>query len=272
MGDEVRPYLPGRIRKTGDYCKIHYPSGAETMMEEPASRALYEAYRAWRGVMGFEGRVEPPSRSPELSALGSALRRHGIALFFGANCLLVPDQVRYLHALLGKLPAAFLGRDALSGLVLGSERVDLRGASMGSAFREGTVHLYEGTLRGSRRYLLGMFLHELGHSTRHSAGLRDDFQTVRGDGTDAGNRVYALDWERGYAARLERTSESFEEFIAEHHLIYVADGPGLRRHIAGIGESGPREAYLRIYGEFRDRIFDGVEYGLGGTPCRARGE
>ncbi|MCE9625829.1 MAG: hypothetical protein K8R69_10335, partial [Deltaproteobacteria bacterium] len=79
--------------------------------------------------------------------------------------------------------------------------------------------------------------------------------------------LFAVDWAEGQGGRLEKQAGSFDEFMADLHLAYVAAGPSLRAHIRSLPEGSPaREAWDLIYGELRDRIFGGLEYDFSSLP------
>jgi hypothetical protein len=55
--------------------------------------------------------------------------------------------------------------------------------------------------------------------------------------------------------------QSFGEFLAEMHVVYVCAGPQLREKI-GLCPAGSRErkAWDYVYSVLRDEVFDGREY------------
>ncbi len=262
----------------GAFVRLERRSGANTMSFLRASESDYLAYRAW-----LEHRPTFPERSPADRDAWRELRRfargHGIRVTAG-NDLESVDEVpggisgnraRYILETLRLLPESFLASGYLQAIHIGtSRRGAYVGAAMGSAFENREVYLYSGALEGTRDLFLGYLLHEMGHSTAERYHAEDgdariplevrtrmerDFNIVA-----AARRGFGLDWAHGIESRLAYTGESYDEFLAEMNLHYVAAGPRLREYIRSIPEPQVRDAYQRIYDEIRDRVFSGREY------------
>ncbi|MDO8519257.1 MAG: FHA domain-containing protein, partial [Deltaproteobacteria bacterium] len=254
-------------------------------------------YLHWRALMGFTDRETGLMRNDADSETATReswdrftayARGRGIEMKsesrYGNAIPISVQQMAYIESILRLLPDSFLQTSYLKGVVLGASRGS---AAMGSEFDQGRVKLFSGALAGPRRNLLGYLVHELGHSTAeryalnidenrygsHQAAMPPDSsisQAVRQKMHDSFNaiqrHVFALNW--GYGDRTEYTSGSFNEFLAELHLVYVAAGPALRAHIEKL-KSDPQTAdigksYEFIYEEMKNRIFNGREYGPGG--------
>ncbi len=274
-------YQPGEtLVKRDRFIKIVRLSGADTIISLPAKAEEYRVYQAWRAKLGFGESDGQGGGRKALQELGGKL---GIQF---AERMLADQQAEYIAQILQTLPPTFFsaqspeGHRYLRSIRLGSGRVGIRGAAMDSAFKGDTVYLYSGALEGPRRNLMGLLLHELGHSTANRYALsreENHGETPPDSGIPADVRkqmhlsfdvlrnkgaLYGLDWMGGKESRKEYTAMSFGEFIAEFHLHYVADGPGLRAHIASLRDPQARAAYQSIYDELKTRAFAGREYGI----------
>ena len=253
-------------------------------------------YREWSARRGFSDHVLDSAdlatarsfkSTPQMAALRETAARYGIRI----EGAVTPQQAEYIRGILEMLPEGFLNTSYLRRIVLGS---GTQGAAGWSAYDKGTVYIYSNILQGPSRDLLGLLLHEMGHSTGNRYALtadenrtgtspdeiparpdvsipepvrrrmHEDVRVLAG-GPGWSNVVFALDWADGRQARIAYTSGSFSEFIAEFHLNYVVAGERLRSHIDAIAVPSLHEAYQRIYTEIRDRVFGGVEYS-GGRP------
>lgn len=250
----------------GGFMMIYRLSGAETTISKPVPEEIHRIYLAWRERIGFSDADQASGNFWAAQRLIDFGRTLGLRI--DIESAVSPLQAEYLESVLRLLPEGFFNNGYLRALVLGADRSD---ASQQGSFLDGEVHLFEGSLRGPRRNLLGLLLHEMGHSTGerydlHPQGDRRIPLEIRESMSKAyrilarAKQVYAVDWMGGLEARRSRTSESFDEFIAEMHTHYVADGEGLRRHIEGLENAACRWAYEFVYAELRDRIFWGREY------------
>lgn len=277
-GDVIKAKLFGLVHKRERRLR-----GSDTVHLSSSSEETFTAYQRWQEVMGFPESTDVsqnPGASAKLIQYGKSV---GVDITLREGIPISTLQVEYIEALLRLLPKKLLQSGYLKNILVGSEHHggDDAGGSVFS-FRERKVYLFSGTLVGSRRALLAILLHEIGHSSENhydqlsgsapTAPLRvrnrlhECFDIIRGKTPgreNIQNVVYSLDW-RSDGKRLEYTSKNFHEFIAEFHIFYVLDGAGLRAHIqklkADPATRDQGEAYEEIYNEFKERIFGGVEY------------
>lgn len=256
------------------YLFWNFRSGAQTMQANEVSPAVYQAYQAYRRHFGFPEESPLASDSPELESLRELGRALGTPI--DPQAAITPTQYRYIYNIIRMFPPGILRSPFLRQINLGTSR---RGSALMSSFNDGVVNLYTGTLRGPRRNLLGLLIHEIGHSTEQRYGLgnqgdpaipeeirreiREDHHAVI-SGSD-GNVAFALDWLDGREGRRSYVGH-FEEFIAEFHVHYMIAGDQLRHHISSISSQAQREAYYRIYQELRYRIFGDQQYGANPWP------
>ncbi len=289
-GDTIDPVLrsgPNGVQAVpGAFVITHRLSGADTIMSTRATPEQFQAYKAWQSYTGFpeNGGGSKGISKDQLQAYGA---KRGLPISGSGTDL----QNEYVMNILNQLPDSFLqakspdGYRYLQGVRIGTGRVGMRGAAMGSAFDGDQVHLYRGATEGPRQNLAGLLLHELGHSTGHRYALTASENATDGSKAPAPpdssiplevrqkmhdyhkllgqkGQIYGLDWMNGAEARVAYTSGSFQEFIAEFHLQYVADGPGLRKYIDSIKDPEAKAAYQYVYNELKNRVFGGKEYGL----------
>jgi len=284
INPELRDVSNGRL--VLPYQIVHRPSGASTMRWKQATEEQYQVYKTWQSYTGFpdkgskvqgisKGQLEAYGKDRDLQITGSGTE----------------IQNEYILGVLQQLPDSFLqakspeGYRYLQGIRLGTGRVGMRGAAMGSAFENDQVYLYSGALQGPRQNMLGLLLHEMGHSTGHRYALTESENQTSGNQAppppDSSiplevrqkmhdchlllgkkGQIYGLDWMGGKDYRITYTKGSFQEFIAEFHLQYVADGAGLRKHIESIQDPEAKAAYQYVYNELKTRVFGDKEYGL----------
>lgn len=236
--------------------------GGSSSMWLPASDDQYEAYLRWRSIEGFRDEGDRASFD-ELRAL---LEANGIELRNPRGRGGPEDRHRFrrdlgelytvLLGILRELPPSHLERQELARIQVGGWGPD---AAKGSAYQDGTVYLYDFAVRGARRTLLGLFLHELGHAHEHAL-----LSSTRAELREIYARLIRLDAFFGMEYLLDAASRrayqrlSFEEFIAETHLAYTACGAALRAFVEERG-SEAQGLWRVAYALFRES-FEGVEY------------
>lgn len=280
-------------------------SGATTIgVLQKASPAEQEFFKFWKKQRGF-GPVDFKEAERHWNKIQSRSGRLKIPIRFGKNFYRDPmtqprrqtevfknfgGPIVVLSKLLEILPDSFLKHSKLEAIRLNTDRV---GPGLLSSYENSKVYLYEGTFLGSRRNLIGFALHELGHA----AGARYDLPEKSGESSDqtpAGTRdpgdpdihpairekmhwahrviadngaLIGLDYGGGAHYREGLQANHFSEFMAEFPLLYVGAGPRLRAHIASFPQgSEVREAWDFVYGEWKDRIFDGWSYDYREAP------
>lgn len=186
------------------------------------------------------------------------------------------EQVILLKELLELLPRSLLKHGNLRSIRLNTQPV---GEGEISSYDNSNVYLFEKSFQGSRRDLVATTLHQLGKATatRYSAvpqggniprdirlRMNEAYQTI------AQNDAFlSLDYDAGRLFREGVQFNSFSEFIAECHLLYVADGTRLRNHIQSFQPGSEiRKAWDFVYQEFRDRLFAGREYTFEGEKLK----
>jgi hypothetical protein len=237
--------------------------GGSSSMWIPGTADQFEAFLRWKQIDGF---IEDgdPSDFEDLEAL---LREHDIELMNGrAHQMNMGDPHEFrrelgsvypiLLGILRELPPSHLAREELERIQVGGWGPD---AAKGSAYQDGTVFLYDFAVRGARRTLIGLFLHELGHAHDH---------TIQGHDRDELRECYSrlvryeslfgIEYLLDAASRRAYQRMAFEEFVAETYLAYTACGGALRAFIDG-REPTAKDAWRAAYDIYR-LGFEGVEY------------
>jgi len=265
-------YAGGSVKKEdmffNRYRLIELISGADTMYVHESDEATYNLYLKWAEKEGIRP-IPFEEASSHLAAIAARLEAAGTTfccrnmtdIKVGSenylNLIHYDEAWRLIRYVLDALPNSFLGRGLIQRIWFDSERQEMRGAAMLSAFKEETktVYIYSGLMRGSRRELIGLLLHELGHSTIYGLStemikdLESAFDKII-------NSLIGLDYAGGIECRKE-CIRNFYEFMAEMHVIYVCTGPLLR---ARINNSTEGKAWEFIHNFFRDHVFDRREY------------
>jgi hypothetical protein len=157
---------------------------------------------------------------------------------------------------LAKLPPSHLRRPTLKRIELGGWGPD---SAKASAYKAGSVVMYDFAIRGARRTFVGLFLHELGHAHENAFGaaLKEELY--------ASYKVLAAaDAFFGIEFLLDRNTRKlyqkfvFNEFLAECYLIYTSCGAALRDFV-GTQAAEVQSAWRVVYDRLRE-TFDGIEY------------
>jgi hypothetical protein len=236
--------------------------GGSSSMWVPASAGEYEAFLRWRMIDGFleDG---APGTFEDLEAL---LAIFDIDLVNARAAAQGGERHRFrrelgaiypiLLGVLRELPPAHLERDELSRIQLGGWGPD---SAKGSAYQDGTVYLYDFAVRGARRTLMGLVLHEIGHAHEHSltSAARDELRIAHAllGRTSA---FFGIEYLLDAASRRLYQAMAFEEFAAETYLAYTACGAALRAFIEA-QTCAAREAWRAAYEVFK-QSFEGAEY------------
>ncbi len=281
------------VQQGGDGAWIFFEptSGAVTttarVLSAEEGPQIAQAYELWRQQESFpEASIQQiHDAAQELSDWGAA---RGIAFTIGEdrapltpeNALSLGASLPYLHGLLRTLPNSLWGTSGLREIHLAAPH---HGVGHGSSFdaNHGALMLFPGALRGSRRNLMGLVLHEIGHALGspyttqgmdHSStpemreSMREDYNTLVNRGA-----LVAVDFREGVASRIEQQTpsstrnreEAYEEFLADLALLYVAGGEKLRNQIQALPPNSPvRNAWERLYAHMKNQVFGGQEYGV----------
>ncbi|HKY62802.1 MAG TPA: hypothetical protein VJR29_05215 [bacterium] len=260
------------------------PSGSDSVVIRPATPTEVKAYLAWKEKRGFV-RIPSVQGLKAWKALEARAKELGVLLYEGADPTQGPlqgaalrefvakngGQIAQLQELFDFLPASYFGAGRIKRIFLKSPRQDDAHFSAYDA-ATGSLYLYSGAFAGSKRNMAAIFLHETGHgnAARYRLNSEGDSQipwAVRHDVAQAhrvivkGKALFALEWGGGKAERLRMQEQSFEEWLADVQLAYVAAGPELRAHINKLPEnSAERKAWDYVYTELSDRVFEGTEY------------
>lgn len=237
--------------------------GGSSSMWVPTDEVAYEAYCSWRAREAFA----PSDDRAGFERLLELLGRHGIALSSGSDEHRAEGagafDRRYgevyglIEAILAALPPAHLGRSELARLEIGGWGAD---GAKASAYRDGTIHLYDFALKGARRTCAGLLLHELGHvqeqafEARQLLGLERAHQTLARDDAFVGLEFLTTPAQRRAYQRMAPC-----EFLAETYLAYAACGQSLRSRASPEGDGSVRRAWEGIYETYRQAFF-GWEY------------
>ncbi|MFO1519300.1 MAG: hypothetical protein U1F57_06535 [bacterium] len=272
---------------------------------ESATAEDYQTYLAWRAQASFLPTVPLDLLHPEVVALKKRLEAHSISLRLEGR--VSREQIAYVAAVIDLLPDSFFRNRYVRRISLGVPYSKEGG--VGDEFRNGEVRISQATLRGSRRMLAATLLHELAHSVeiRYTASLselgsvllpdpelgppllpdlsipkevreamREHYRILKSRPEDAFvmnvlNDPWRGVWELvGSHRRRAYVTGSFQEFIPDFILYYVAGGTPLRRFITGPAQTDlVKRAYLGLYEEIRERIFDGWEYDGRGRVSQA---
>jgi hypothetical protein len=130
-------------------------------------------------------------------------------------------------------------------------------AAKASAYKNGTVFIYDFAVYGALRTLAGLFLHELGHAFH--ASLRPERSSVLQECHEIISRRRALmgiEYLLDADSRIVYQEFIVEEFVAETYLLYTACGSALREFIRSQPDDAG-DAWWRAYSIYLD--------GFGGT-------
>jgi hypothetical protein len=236
--------------------------GGSSSIWRPATPEENEAYQGWQAIEA----VRPHSTPAAFEALCAFLEERGIKLRHHDRAFRPPLPAAFrpevgsayemLLGILRELPEGHLRRPQLRFFQIGGFGPD---AAKASAYEDGTVVLYEFAVRGARRVLAGLTLHELGHAHERALdgeareALRRAHRILAPRGA-----FFALDYLLESESRRHYQQLSFEEFAAETYLVYTAAGASFRSWIAGL-DLAERDGWVRAYAVFRE-TFKGVEY------------
>jgi len=132
-------------------------------------------------------------------------------------------------------------------------------AAKASAYKSGTVYIYDFAMSGAARTLAGLYLHELGHAFHDSLApaqartLNECHEIIAGTGAFMGIE-FLLDPE----SRIVYQEFIPDEFAAETYMLYVSCGSALRDFI----RKQPfkiSEAWWKVYLLYMES-FDGAGY------------
>lgn len=236
--------------------------GGTSSMWYPSSRQDYKAYLRWHRLEGIRSRRNRKAFRALLTlctangirVLGS--RRDVEGERVGAEqCHLGPVFALILDVL-KVLPPHHLSRPEFSALQIGGWGPD---GAKASAYKDGTVMMYDFSLVGARRTFFGLLLHELGHAAEHAlepgrrVAVEEPYRTICAENAFLGVE-YLLD----AGTRVLLQSFALNEFLAETYMIYVSQGQRLRSYIERLS-SGVREAWQQVYGIMRSE-FGNREY------------
>jgi hypothetical protein len=239
--------------------------GGSSSMWFPATADQYEAYLRWRLIDGFTEEGDPAAFQDLMALLkvfgvqlvnargasgGDPEKTHRFRRDLGAIYPLLLGMLR-------ELPPAHLTRDELLRIQMGGWGPD---AAKGSAYQDGTVYLYDFAIRGARRTLIGLFLHELGHAHEHalSTDIESELKACYARIARA-NSFFGIEYLLDAAARCAYQRMAFEEFVAETYLAYTACGGALRSFIETQAVPEVMTAWRIAYALFRE-TFEGFEY------------
>jgi hypothetical protein len=236
--------------------------GGSSQIWKPAGPGQRAAYEAWLALDGVRPRKTPAgfeALRAFLAPLGIELREPDRGLRPMPPLEFHPEYgeaYEVVLAILRGLPSEHLARPELRAIQLGGFGPD---AAKASSYEAGCVTLYELAVRGARRTLAGLLLHELGHAHERA---------FTADRRDALRRCWLRLGQSGAFPALEYLGEgesrrryqqmAFEEFLAETYLSYTACGAWLRSFIAAL-PLADRDAWTRAYAIFRES-FGGLEY------------
>jgi len=286
-------------RHFGTLTASHYLSGgAGTMMEEVVS----EQFAAEFDKLSKDLYLQPRAESKEQTAfaqekLRAFLKERGVVLESG-NGSYDNQKLPNLHhstyelilEVLSLLPDHHLTSEHFSKLSLGGWG---GGAAKCSQYIDQEVHIYQFVLRGARRNLIGILLHEVGHSFYEMLSF-DQKQALhnfrkllarksKSDifGVAKPELVLAADFLHGPESRIPYSLGTTKEFIPESYMHYITQGAftaeGLaQRHELAKSENDASEishfdsfkasippklakAYNALWKFFRQE-FDGIEY------------
>jgi hypothetical protein len=148
-----------QLMKFGDHYRLVNTKGGETMYGGMGlDDAQLAAVRAWLERRGFSDLEEPEWDGASRARLEDWGEEKGLR-FEGAAS---PQQASYIYDLLSRLPDSFLKTGYLKEIHIGGRRVS---GGRGGGYLRGTVSITPFFSNGSRRNLMGLLLHEMGHST-----------------------------------------------------------------------------------------------------------
>lgn len=247
-------------------------SGALTMYGRLATATDRKIYLQWKECEGINA-VAPETAALHLKNVIGRLSACGLQATYCYLSGFRPDRLNatdipkaasketngiwpIIDEVLSVLPDKFLRNGELRGVEFGSSR---QGYALASAYDDGVAYIYSGALNGSRRELVAKLLHELGHSTYHVMPPLDK-EKLSAAHARLKYDFIGLDFTGGSEIRIQ-CQESFNEFIAEMHPVYVCAGKLLRAKIEAYPAGHPRKAaWQTVYDYFKQNVFDGREY------------
>lgn len=236
--------------------------GGSSSMWYPSTKVEYDAYLSWKKIEGVN--EERDDRAYE--RLKRKLDANGIELVTRRQSRKGGDDDKpyngygplyaFCADILDQLPPSHLSRPTLKRIELGGWGPD---SAKASAYKSGSVLMYDFAIRGAKRTFLGLFLHELGHAHENAfeATLKDELYGCY-------KVLASADAFFGIEFLLDRNTRKlyqkfvFNEFLAETYLIYTACGGALRDFIEKQAD-GVREAWRTVYETFK-KTFDGIDY------------
>jgi len=228
--------------------------GGSSSIWVTVQEAALDAYNKWR-------ELEMPSQGEDAAAYSELKHTLGAA---GIQLASDPSEYEPSHGevyrtirdIVKAIPEDHFRNIALDKIQVGGWGPD---AAKASAYKNGTVYIYDFAVYGAVRTLAGLFLHELGHAFH--ASLRPERTSVLQQSHETISRrrafmgiEYLLDAE----SRIVYQEFIVEEFVAETYLLYTACGSALREFILSQPDD-IRDAWWRAYSIYLDG-FDGVGY------------
>ncbi len=277
----------------------HYLSGgAGTIMGEPVSEAYAAEFDALSKILYLRPRVESKEKTTfAQEQLRAFLKERGVVLE-SRNGSHDGQKLPNLHhstyelilEVLSLLPDHHFSHEHFTKLTLGGWG---GGAAKCSQYIDSEVHIYKFVLQGARRNLIGILLHEVGHSffetlSKEQKQALHNFRKMLARksnsdifGVAKPELVLAADFLYGLESRIPYSLGSTNEFGPESYLHYITQGAFTAEGIAQRQELAKSEndtsetshfdsflksvppklakAYTALWKFFR-KEFEGIEY------------
>ncbi len=283
------PSVKGQVNGLNTIREHEFQNGLQVFSRRPDSSPMGVRPMQWgdtvcgqkRGpetLMAYQGWKEKVYSGEKLSReqrdrIENKCGGHGLTLEKAE--WLSREAAEVFEAVLDLLPAALLrsGWNYLKGFSLFSSRV---GAARISAYERGEVCLYKYVL-DLYWHLPGVMVHEIGHSTATRLlgkkesewevppdsvipeELRRNFLNALGVLAPTVKR-FVVDYVYGRESRLNYILSSYEELIADLHVMYIYNGAAIRNYNKRNDFSKEAMAWLIAYNFLKYHVFAGQEY------------
>ncbi len=161
------------------------------------------------------------------------------------------DARSFIVDILSLLPSLHMGDSFFHTLILGGGG----SATKYGCYENGTVQIYDSSLKFSLRNLVGITLHEIGHSL-HVRGENQSFRFVldmqeisKNIGQFGFSKSPVVDYLGGFEERFNRAQIDVSEFIAESYVWYVVNGMKMKNSSITLY----RDLYDLLRGQFGGR-------------------
>ncbi len=229
FSQNTEPELEGMIRKGariqqrfGEYIQMRSIQGSMTMTGIPLSpeRAMHFLEASKSEYPPLHPTSESAARE-EKEHLRIFLEHRGVELRNGHVTEYSEETYKTIRRILNLVPDHHFGHQHFT-------RFRIAGWGSGSAkcsrYEDSEVHLYQFAMEGPTRNLIGLTLHEIGHSFEWFLSPEDMTRLKRLMDIVEDKNAVGVDFLHGKKYRIMHAFSSLPEFIAETYLNYISQG------------------------------------------------